>query len=296
MQCIKCDSTHLKYNNKNDVYECLNCGHVYPKEYWFISHSHLDIEKVRVVRNVIEEVFFYEPILFFLKCLSNDEEVTDLIHREIAERIWFVYCQSKNSKVSKYVQDEREYLDRLIEKGYVKNKIEIDLDQYEHWEDMCAEDIRKQVFEKIRKDKVFVSYSRHDAPVAHTICDYLQVRGYSVFSLENSVSAFTDWKDSVDFAIQRHASYDGVFLMVVSEKALNSEFAAAELDSAIKSSAHVIPIILNDGKDSEKSLYEKFVQANPRLAKCNYLSFNVNDAEQSCQSLERLLKYFYYIG
>lgn len=294
MQCINCRSTRLKYDNSTDAYRCLDCGHVYPKEYWFISHSHLDIEKVRVVRNVIEEIFFYEPILFFLKCLSNDNEVTDLIHREIYERIWFVYCQSKNSKASKYVQDEREYLDKLIEQGCNKHKIEIDLDQYEHWEDMCAEDVRRQVFSKIRKDKVFLSYARKDAPTAHAIYEYLHDRGYTVTGLESRASNLNDWQLSIDEQIKKHISFDGVFLLIVSENALNNKYAFAELEVALENSVYVIPVILNDGNNGERALYEQMITANPRLAKCNYLSFNVNEVEQSLDSLERLLKFFYY--
>ena len=294
MQCINCKSTRLKYDNGTDAYECLDCGHVYPKEYWFISHSHLDIEKVRVVRNVIEEIFFYEPILFFLKCLSNDNEVTDLIHREIYERIWFVYCHSKNSKSSKYVQDERKYLDKLIEQGCNKYKIEIDLDQYEHWDDMCAEDIRRQVFSKIRKDKVFLSYARKDAQTAHAIYEYLLDRGYTVSGLESSAH-LSDWKQSIDTQIRRHIRYNGVFLLIVSESTLNNDCTFAELEVALKDSAYIIPVILNDGKNTEKALYEQLISVNPRLAKCNYLSFNLNQTEQSLDSLERLLKFFYYL-
>ena len=295
MQCINCKSARLKYVKGDDAYECLDCGHVYPKEYWFISHSHLDIEKVRVVRNVIEEIFFYEPILFFLKCLSNDTEVTDLIHREIHERIWFVYCQSKNAEASAYVQDERRYFDKLIADGYIKHKIEINLDQYEHWEDMCAEDIRKQVFSKIRKDKVFILHSRRDLPIAHSIYEYLLERGYSVQDLESSVTTFNDWGESITSAMQRHIDYDGVFLTIVTAAMLNSGFAFRELDYAINKSAYIIPVILCDGNNSEKALYNEFIKMHPKLAKRNYLAFNVNEQEKSCASLERLLKFFYYL-
>lgn len=295
MQCINCRSTHLQYDSKNDAYVCLNCGHVYPKEYWFISHSHLDIEKVRVVRNVIEEIFFYEPILFFLKCLSNDEEVTDLIHREIFERVWFVYCQSKNSAVSKYVQDERQYFDKLVDAGYVKHKIEIDLDQYEHWEDMCAADIRRQVFSKIRKDKVFISHSMRDRAIAHSIYEYLQERSYTVFNAESSVSLTENWGESVESAIRRHITYDGVFLLIVSENALKSKYVFAEMKYAVDNSAYIIPVILSDGSSSEGQLYNRLIEANPALAKYNYVTFNVNEPEQSCARLEDLLNYFYYL-
>lgn len=94
MNCYSCNSKKLEYVKETDSYVCRNCGYVYPKQYFFISHSHIDIEKARIIRNTIEETFFYEPILFFLKCLSDEHELNDLLRREIYERIWFVYCKS----------------------------------------------------------------------------------------------------------------------------------------------------------------------------------------------------------
>ena len=57
--------------------------------YVFISHSHKDIKKVRKIRNMIENSGF-EPLYFFLKCLTDDV-VEGLIKREIDARDWFVY-------------------------------------------------------------------------------------------------------------------------------------------------------------------------------------------------------------
>lgn len=65
MKCYKCDSKKLICDTFEDEYVCHNCGYKYPKQYFFISHSHKDIEKVRIIRNLIEETFFYEPIMFF---------------------------------------------------------------------------------------------------------------------------------------------------------------------------------------------------------------------------------------
>ena len=71
MKCYNCESKKLVCDNEIDAYVCQDCGYEHYKQYFFISHSHQDIEKVRIIRNVIEETFFYEPILFFLKCLSD---------------------------------------------------------------------------------------------------------------------------------------------------------------------------------------------------------------------------------
>lgn len=40
----------------------------------FISHSHQDISLVRKIRNHLESLGF-EPLMFFLKCLSDDDEI-----------------------------------------------------------------------------------------------------------------------------------------------------------------------------------------------------------------------------
>lgn len=46
----------------------------------FISHSHLDIEVVRKIRNQLEECGF-EPLMFYLKCLTDDNEIESLIQK-----------------------------------------------------------------------------------------------------------------------------------------------------------------------------------------------------------------------
>lgn len=53
------------------------------KEIWiFLSHSNKDFAKVRLIRNYLEERSC-RPLIFYLKCLSNDDEIDDLIKREI---------------------------------------------------------------------------------------------------------------------------------------------------------------------------------------------------------------------
>ena len=86
--------------------------------YVFISHSHQDIEKVRLIRNAMEAEGF-EPLCFFLKCLTDDDEIEGLIRREIDAREWFVYVDSPNSRASAWVAKEREYISSLGSKQIV---------------------------------------------------------------------------------------------------------------------------------------------------------------------------------
>ena len=88
------------------------------KEIWiFLSHSNKDFAKVRLIRNYLEERSC-RPLMFYLKCLSNDDEIDDLIKREIDCRTRFIICDSENSQASKWVQSEVKY----ITKGYIRDR------------------------------------------------------------------------------------------------------------------------------------------------------------------------------
>lgn len=80
-----------------------------PQKYIFVSHSSKDWEKVRVIRNYLEEKSFY-PLLFHLKCLETKGEdlalLKNLLQREIQARRRFLYCNSKDAMESEYVQWE----------------------------------------------------------------------------------------------------------------------------------------------------------------------------------------------
>ena len=93
--------------------------------YVFLSHSHQDIQKVRQIRNAMEEAGF-EPLCFYLKCLSDDDEIEGLIKREIDAREWFVYLDSPNARSSAWVAKERKYIESLGDKQIVTIDLESD--------------------------------------------------------------------------------------------------------------------------------------------------------------------------
>lgn len=45
----------------------------------FLSHSNKDYEKVRQVRNILEQQG-YRPLMFFLNCLNDDNEICNQKH------------------------------------------------------------------------------------------------------------------------------------------------------------------------------------------------------------------------
>lgn len=80
------------------------------KEIWiFLSHSNEDYDKVRKVRNMLEDLNL-RPIMFFLKCLNDDDEIDELIKREIDCRTRFILCDSDNARKSNWVKREVEYI------------------------------------------------------------------------------------------------------------------------------------------------------------------------------------------
>ncbi|MCH5180885.1 MAG: toll/interleukin-1 receptor domain-containing protein [Erysipelotrichales bacterium] len=241
MQCYNCKSNKLKYCKEKDAYICLDCGYEYPKQYFFISHSHLDIEKVRIIRNIIEETFFYEPILFFLKCLSEDDEITDLVQREIFERIWFVYCKSDNAEKSKYVQEERKYIDYLTKNGKVKKILNVELDKFEIWDDNCYEYIRKQISHEIKKTKIFLSYSYRDNDIALMLYNWFTNRGYSVWNA-NDILDGDNFSESIYKTIQKYINNDGLFLPILTENSVKNSFVMAEIRYALEKNATIIAI------------------------------------------------------
>ena len=93
-------------------------------QYIFLSHSQNDIKKVRKIRDYLERQSF-EPIVFNLKCLTDADELTSLVKREIEARRWFLYLNSKNAKDSARVQGEVSYAGSILNKHIFR----VDLDQ-----------------------------------------------------------------------------------------------------------------------------------------------------------------------
>lgn len=92
-------------------------------QYIFFSHSQNDIEKVRQVRDYLENHDF-EPILFNLKCLTDKDELTDLVRREIEARKWFLYLDSADARMSPRVQAELSYARDTQKKHIFKVNLE----------------------------------------------------------------------------------------------------------------------------------------------------------------------------
>ena len=287
MKCYNCESKKLVCDNEIDAYVCQDCGYEHYKQYFFISHSHQDIEKVRIIRNVIEETFFYEPILFFLKCLSDKTEVESLIKREIDERIWFVYCKSKNAEKSEYVRMEREYIQNRIEEGHKIRVLEIDIDKYEIWDNECYDYIRNQIAYKVKKANVYVSYSHRDEYIARKILRQLKQNNFTTFA-DIDISAGSSWFDESMGQIKKHSYINGVILLICSENSMRSNFVSKEIEEALRNNAFIIPVIIYDETNSIEKLSSILGNISPSMLDHGVFGMSYDTFKED---VEKLIKY-----
>ncbi len=197
----------------------------------FISHSHQDIEIVRKIRNRFEELG-YEPLMFYLKCLNDKDEIADLIKREIDEREWFVYVDSKNARASDWVRSEREYISKLKD----KKVITIDIN----------DDVIKQADNIAKNLKVFISHVRRDSELADKIKNVLIEKDYLVL-MDDSVSSEADLMQSVTKQIE-FASREGFVIALITENINNSSWIEQEIVMAKESGAKIVPVYVDNAK------------------------------------------------
>lgn len=136
------------------------------KEIWiFLSHSNKDFAKVRLIRNYLEE-HSCRPLMFYLRCLSNEDEINDLIKREIDCRTRFIICDSENSRSSKWVKSEVDYI-----KSKYRTYETIDLSERD-------EIIKGKLDSYIRKSKIFFCYAGRDSKLVEEV--YFHISKYDI--------------------------------------------------------------------------------------------------------------------
>jgi hypothetical protein len=207
----------------------------------FISHSHQDIQKVRRIRNRLEELGL-EPLMFYLKCLTDENEIVELIKREIDERDWFVYADSANARSSKWVKTEREYIESLTGKNvftiYLDGNIEEQLAMVEH--------ISRQM-------KVFISYSHKDKELASRIRERLVERDLMVLS-DTEMSPGGLWAEQITDQIQ-DAARNGFVILLLTENSIHSRYVLNEIDMTVQAGGRIVPVLVGDTKLTNDLLY-----------------------------------------
>jgi hypothetical protein len=203
----------------------------------FVSHSHRDLEQVRQIRNELEKRG-HNPLLFYLKCLSNDDaRLPQLIRDEIKAREWFILCESPNAKKSGWVQQEVE----LIKSMEGKSHETIDLSQ----------DLQTELHKLVRLSRratVFLCYARQDLDIAERIRRALLAHEFGVWFDMDSLRAGEDWANATQQAIQ-NAAARGFVLVLLSPASLASRWCKHEAEYALQFAARsqrssIIPVIV----------------------------------------------------
>lgn len=248
-------------------------------EIWvFLSHSNKDYEKVRQVRNMLEEQSL-RPLMFFLHCLNDDDEIDSLIKREIDCRTRFILCDSENARKSHWVQKEVEYIksqNRICET--------IDLSK-------SMDEILPTLQDFINKTRIFISYNREEYPLAEMVYNRLRLYDFAVYMdmLYNPNEVYTQDYGKTIQEIKHNAETGGYIVSIANERILsNFSDSRNELIKAIKDNydaghmvPNIIPFVTQDAIISE---VKNDVDLQP-LLDCNIQSLEGLDRERQCNEV-----------
>jgi hypothetical protein len=212
----------------------------------FLSHSTKDWHEVRRVRNLLEEKG-HRPLVFFLKYLTEQSELNELIKREIEPRNWFLLCDSKNALQSSWVQKEVACIKTLPDKYHET----IDLN------DPIESQIQR-IDRLCKRLTVFLSYAHADEAHARRIQEALERYEYSVW-IDTSLAADSNWMQEIMGAIDR-AVERGFVLVLLSPNSVKLAFTLREIqyafDKAGKAAhgANIIPVIISNPYEKQAGM------------------------------------------
>jgi hypothetical protein len=247
----------------------------------FLSHSHRDFDKVASVRNHLEQMG-HHPLMFFLKCLDDSDEIDGLIRREIEARSWFILCNTSNSRKSRWVKAELQIIGGLPEKTYE----EIDLDDPDL-------DLDAGLYTITHRASVFLSYHRSDAARAHRIRQALLAKDFGVFS-DLELAAGENWRERVESELE-NAARRGAVLVLLSVESVRSRWQQSEMLEARRiaerygRSANLIPVFLDN---PEEVLVGAPSETRYALQRIQAIDFSRGEFEQNMSRLMGALREF----
>lgn len=191
------------------------------QEIWvFLSHSNKDYEKVIKVRDLLEKNSF-RPLMFFLKCLTDDDEIDDLIKREIDSRGRFILCDSENARNSDWVKREIEYIQS---KQRVYQTIDIDAP---------VEKIAEDVLEFKKKSTVYISYTHNDEGVYDQLSSMLRKDwDFAVFDPKQMPNG-SSFADTLSATMDK-AIASGMIIFIITESFVKSPWCLKELSYVLE--------------------------------------------------------------
>lgn len=210
----------------------------------FLSHSSKDIEKVRQIRDILE-VLEYEPLLFHLKCLDDDNgNLETFIKKEIESRNIFIYCKSQNAENSLWVKKELEYIKSFDSKRLYT--IDITLP----FKDTIVQ-LLQSLTEIIKKNRIFLScsHSSPDKEFGDYLEDFLTSQNFEVIRFKH-----LDYSQDNDH--KRMLYEAGTFISVISHTSIDSVYCRSEMGHVLHNynrspelfSNKIIPIYYGIGR------------------------------------------------
>ncbi len=198
----------------------------------FISHSHKDLPKVRLIRNYLEEKGF-DPLCFYMQCLTDEDEIEGLLKKEIDARDWFAFMESPNSLQSAWVKKERDYIRNSRDKKIIHYNLQ----------ENSPKDIANQIADYMT---VYVCYSarerQYGRPLAKALSN-MEFRVYDRCGDEADDLLSPDSLMRTEEAI-RKAGERGCFLYLMTEKSKQALIMHRELEYAIMYGARIVVAFL----------------------------------------------------
>lgn len=214
-----------------------SCSMIEKKEIWiFLPHSSDDFDKVRKIRNYLEEKS-YRPLMFYLKCLESDEEIYDLITREIDVRTRFILCDSEYARGSDWVKREMDY---IANQDPPRSFLRIDLSQSD-------DIIHRQLDSYVNQMNIYISCTRNHNDMFSKI--RLRLNKYDLNVLPD-LDSFESGNYAYEIEKQiSHAANNGYYIFLYSKDIVNSSFVAKEFKLADKLGANVLLFTLDEESD-----------------------------------------------
>ena len=223
----------------------------------FVSHASDDLLRVREVRNYLESKGA-SPLLFHLKALADPEDFWPVIKREIAERNFFLYCQSAVAEEREWVRRERAAVEAAGQERPIRiGSISVD----------GADLDFKKLDDFLAKTRVFPSFSRQDHGRVRPFLLAMERAGFQVFFH----TIFPDGGVRLDIVARQLevAARDGWVVVFLSQFYIQRpQIIDYEIIAGIELGAKLIPVWIEKIEPPAKLAHIQFFDAtvDPKTA------------------------------
>ena len=227
------------------------------KKHVFISHSSKDWDKVRLIRNYIEEQGD-SPLLFYLKCFDHNpmstqdlSDLKSLISREIDARDKFLLCDGINAQNSEFVKWEIEEIQQLRKSEKRLNLIYKTVNMDNNNIEELQKDINKWL-ESIEKITIISSYEDREVclKISTYLSNYFDCNGcpedgdihFNTMAFLSRIDMFIDDKIQI--------GKRGIIVTIHSDFSKNSLFFQKSRYKITHSGTYELPLYLNKKNSS----------------------------------------------